>query len=71
MLINHNRIKKGLVTDKHTGCPLTHNHSQWCFNLCDASKGGKGYCGRISPHGVTGRTQKAIERYKKSILPAH
>jgi len=45
------------------GCPLTKSHSLWCHRLC-VPKNGVGYCGRVAPHAVTGRTQEAILRFK-------
>ena len=45
------------------GCPLTKSHSLWCHRLC-VPKEGIGFCGRVAPHAVTGRTQEAILRYK-------
>jgi hypothetical protein len=45
------------------GCPLTKSHSLWCHGLCVPQEG-IGYCGRVAPHTVTGRTQMAILKYK-------
>lgn len=45
------------------GCPLTKSHSLWCHRLC-VPKEGIGFCGRVAPHAVTGRTQEAILRFK-------
>ena len=45
------------------GCPLTHNRSSWCNAFCVPSKG-KGPCGRIAPHALRGRTQRAIDQHK-------
>lgn len=45
------------------GCPLTKSHSLWCHRLC-VPKEGIGYCGRVAPHAVVGRTAEAILRFK-------
>jgi hypothetical protein len=41
------------------GCPLTKNRSNWCFGLCRPD-GERGLCGRVAPHAIVGRTQRAI-----------
>ena len=45
------------------GCPLTKSHSLWCHGLC-VPKEGIGFCGRVAPHTVTGKTQIAILKHK-------
>jgi hypothetical protein len=45
------------------GCPMTKSHSLWCHGLC-VPKEGIGFCGRVAPHTVAGRTQMAILKYK-------
>ena len=45
------------------GCPLTKSHSLWCHRLC-VPKEGIGFCGRVAPHAVMGRTGAAILKYK-------
>ena len=45
------------------GCPKTKSHSLWCHRLCVPVEG-IGFCGRVAPHAVTGRTQEAILRFK-------
>lgn len=57
------REKKGVPEYTCLGCPLTKSHSLWCHRLC-VPNNGVGYCGRVAPHGVTGRTQEAILRFK-------
>lgn len=47
------------------GCPLTKNQSLWCHRLCVPKKG-IGFCGRVAPHAVVGRTARAIRNYKIS-----
>lgn len=49
----------------HTvGCPLTKNRSPWCFRLCKPH-GKYGACGRIAPHTLRSRIQKAIDEYEQ------
>ena len=50
------------------GCPMTKSHALWCHRLC-VPKDGIGFCGRVAPHGVTGRTAEAILKFK--IQKAH
>ncbi len=45
------------------GCPMTKSHSLWCHRLC-VPKDGIGFCGRVAPHSVRGRTAEAILRFK-------
>lgn len=45
-----------------TRCRATRGLTKWCFALCEPV-GGYGLCGRMAPHAVTGRTQRAIARY--------
>jgi hypothetical protein len=47
------------------GCPLTHNRSSWCNAFCTPMRG-RGPCGRIAPHRLRGRTQRAIDRWKRA-----
>ncbi len=49
----------------HLGCPLTNNRSSWCNAFCVPVKG-YGACGRIAPHALRGRTQRAIDTFKQS-----
>jgi hypothetical protein len=53
------------------GCPLTRNRSAWCHRLCAPDRAGHGRCGRIAPHGLRGRTDLAIGKYKKKVQEAH
>ena len=57
------REKKRVKEYTVLGCPLTKSHSLWCHGLCVPQEG-IGYCGRVAPHTVTGRTQMAILKYK-------
>jgi len=45
------------------GCPLTKSHSLWCHRLC-VPRDGIGFCGRVAPHAVSGRTAEAILKHK-------
>ena len=60
------RIKKtkNRTPDFFIGCPLTHNRSSWCNQLCVPVKG-RGPCGRIAAHALRGRTQRAIDQYEQ------
>ena len=43
------------------GCVATKNRSLWCNQLCKPEgENVHGLCGRLAPHSVKGRTQKAI-----------
>lgn len=48
------------------GCPLTKNRSPWCHAWCVPNQG-VGYCGRLAPHGILGKTQRAILNHKARI----
>ncbi len=61
-------LKKEKSTDeipwrREWGCPMTKNRSSWCFGMC-VPQDGKGDCGRIAPHSLIGRTERAIIRYR-------
>ncbi len=61
------RTRKGIREYTHLGCPLTKNRSAWCFRLCVPGADGNGPCGRLAPHGLTGRTQHAIEAHNRKL----
>ena len=44
------------------GCPLTRNRSNRCYALC-APREGTGFCGRVAPHSLSGRTADAIRSH--------
>lgn len=48
----------------HIGCPLTNNRSSWCNAFCVPVQG-LGACGRIAPHALRGRTQRAIDAVER------
>lgn len=45
------------------GCPMTKSRSLWCHRMC-VPVDGLGFCGRVAPHAVVGRTQEAILSFK-------
>lgn len=48
------------------GCPLTKNRTPWCFAMCTPIEG-MGFCGRIAPHTLVGRTKLAILKHEAAI----
>lgn len=65
------RTKKGVREYYWVGCPLTKNRAAWCFRLCDPDADGKGQCGRLAPHGLKSRTQRAIAEHGRQRRAAH
>jgi acyl-coenzyme A thioesterase PaaI-like protein len=65
------KTNKGLKEYTCLGCPLTRNHTAWCFRLCSPDEQGHGRCGRVAPHSLKGKTQLSIERHDKRLLDAH
>jgi uncharacterized protein (TIGR00369 family) len=65
------KTSTGLREYTYLGCPLTRNHSPWCFRLCEPDVEGHGHCGRIAPHALTGRIQAGIQEYNKRQRAAH
>jgi hypothetical protein len=59
------KTSKGLKEYTYLGCLLTRNRSPWCLRLCTPDTQGHGHCGRIAPHGFTGRIQLGIQNYSK------
>ena len=57
------RTAKGIRKHTYLGCPLTRNRSAWCFRICTPDADGTGNCGRVAPHGLKGKTQRAIEKH--------
>jgi hypothetical protein len=51
------------------GCTALRGRITSCAMLCTPLDG-IGLCGRQAPHGLRGRTQKAIANYKRRVLPA-
>lgn len=65
------RTRRGMRKYTYLGCPLTKNRTAWCFRLCVPDPSGKGRCGRVAPHGLTGRTQAAIAGHRRTRRAAH
>ncbi len=65
------RTKRGVREYYWVGCPLTKNRTAWCFRICDPDAEGKGQCGRLAPHGLKGRTQRAIADHNAKKRAAH
>jgi acyl-coenzyme A thioesterase PaaI-like protein len=65
------RTRRGTRDYTYRGCPLTRNRSAWCFRLCVPDEEGRGFCGRVAPHGLQGQTAASIERHNKEKLAAH
>ena len=57
--------RKGLSRYMRHGCPMTKSNTKWCYGMCKPVNG-RGYCGRIAPHGLEGRTQRAIRLHKEN-----
>ncbi len=64
------RTRKGVREYTHLGCPLTRNRTAWCYRLCVPDVDGKGECGRLAPHGLKSRTQRAIEEHNQKLRAA-
>lgn len=62
--INLKKVKSSgeIPWRKEWGCPMTKNRSGWCFGMC-VPHDGEGACGRIAPHSLIGRTDRALIRY--------
>ncbi len=43
-------------------CPANGSQVSWCRQLCEPVDG-HGWCGRLAPHAMIGRTQAAIAAY--------
>ncbi len=53
------KLKRTFTT---LGCPMAHGRATWCRGLCEPIDG-MGVCGRLAPHALVGRTQRAIAEY--------
>ncbi len=67
MIINKKNAKKRGLRPVRLGCPLTHNRTPWCFNLCVPDDKGDGFCGRVAPYHLKSNVQRSIENYKKKL----
>lgn len=54
--------KRKLPPYRILGCAVTRSRTQWCYGICKP-RGGLGACGRLFPHMLEGRTQRAIARH--------
>ena len=45
-------------------CPMVGHQASWCRMLCNPIDG-HGLCGRLAPHGLIGKTQRAIKDYRE------
>lgn len=63
--------KEGPKQYTYLGCPLTRNRSAWCYRLCAPDGEGHGRCGRVAPHGLSGRTQLSIKGQKEKAADEH
>lgn len=57
------RVQRRVPEYTTRGCPLTKSRTAWCHGVCSPVEG-LGVCGRIAPHALLGRTQKAILRHR-------
>jgi hypothetical protein len=56
------RRTRGLPLYTVATCPHNGHQVGWCRQLC-APVDGRGTCGRPAPHGLQGRTQRAIAEW--------
>ncbi len=66
--------RRGFLNEPRTGrklpaftalrCPMVGHLPSWCRYLCEPIDG-KGICGRLAPHTMLDRTQRAILAYKE------
>ena len=61
------RTRRGTREYTVRGCPLMKNRSTWCFRICVPNADGTGECGRLAPHGIKSRTQRAIEEHRRKL----
>lgn len=57
------RKQRGLRRYTVVRCPLAGHQVGWCRGLCEPV-GERGLCGRVAPHSLQGRTQRAIAGYQ-------
>lgn len=58
-LLNRTRKTRKLPEFTVLRCPMVGHQASWCRFLCEPIDG-IGCCGRDAPHGLVGKTQKAI-----------
>ncbi|PIN70555.1 hypothetical protein COV93_01065 [Candidatus Woesearchaeota archaeon CG11_big_fil_rev_8_21_14_0_20_43_8] len=59
--------KKDLHYRRNIGCVVTKSRTPWCRGVCKYDENNIGLCGRLAPHSIEGRTQKAIREYNARI----
>jgi hypothetical protein len=47
------------LRDLNPGCPILRYRASWCMRLCTPA-GALGLCGRLAPHAMLDKTQRAI-----------
>ena len=57
------RKQRGLRRYTVVRCPMAGHQVGWCRGLCEPV-GERGLCGRVAPHSLQGRTQRAIADYQ-------
>ena len=66
MIARRPKKRKGPLPEyRYLGCPLTNNHTAWCYRLCTPVNG-MGRCGRPAPHCFVGKTRLAIAAQRLS-----
>jgi hypothetical protein len=68
LLKSKSRRKRPSRMRETVGCTALRGRITSCTMLCTPIDG-IGLCGREAPHGMRGRTQKAIANYKRRLLP--
>jgi hypothetical protein len=58
------RRKRRLRAYNTIRCPLAGHQAGWCRGLCTPVDD-HGLCGRLAPHSLRGRTQRAIADYQE------
>jgi len=55
--------KPKLQPYSYLGCPETVSRVPWCYRICKPIHG-RGTCGRMAPHMLKSRVQRAIAAYR-------
>ena len=63
-LLRPRDARKRITVPKYTvlRCPLNGHQVSFCMGLCEPIDG-RGVCGRLAPHAMLGKTQRAIAAY--------
>ncbi len=59
------RTGRALPLRRTLPCPLVGHQASWCRFLCEPIEE-RGICGRLAPHSMQDRTQRAIARHQAS-----